>query len=103
VIPISPDGRGGCYCLDTSRMDNGECPVVYWDHELIGEGFRPERTAKSFANFFRRHVPKPQRKMKGPVTFDRALAQHLKAAKRAGLVGDDVWKTGDRPKWIKDT
>ena len=27
------DGFGNHYCLDVSRMENGVCPVVFWDHE----------------------------------------------------------------------
>jgi hypothetical protein len=33
LIPIMNDGRGNHYCLDTSGTTNGECAVVFWDHE----------------------------------------------------------------------
>ena len=33
LVPIMNDGAGNNFCLDTSRLDNGECPVVFWDHE----------------------------------------------------------------------
>jgi hypothetical protein len=33
-IPIADDGRGGYFALDTSRTKAGDCPVVYFDHEL---------------------------------------------------------------------
>ena len=29
-LPFSPDGAGNHYCLDLSRLDNGSCPVVFW-------------------------------------------------------------------------
>jgi hypothetical protein len=34
LVPFSPDGWGNHFCLDTSRMKDGECPVVFWDHEM---------------------------------------------------------------------
>ena len=37
AVCISPDGRGGCYCLDTARIAGDDCPVVYFDHELADE------------------------------------------------------------------
>jgi cell wall assembly regulator SMI1 len=33
LIPFSPDGAGNHWCLDTSRYDGGECPVVFWYHD----------------------------------------------------------------------
>ena len=33
-IPIADDGRGGYFALDTTRTKAGDCPVVYFDHEL---------------------------------------------------------------------
>jgi cell wall assembly regulator SMI1 len=33
LIPIMNDGFGNHYCLDTSSLRDGECPVVLWDHE----------------------------------------------------------------------
>jgi hypothetical protein len=33
-IPIADDGRGGYFALDTTRTKAGDCPVIYFDHEL---------------------------------------------------------------------
>jgi RHS repeat-associated protein len=33
LIPIMNDGAGNHYCLDTSKMQDSECPVVFFDHE----------------------------------------------------------------------
>lgn len=32
LVPVLNDGAGNHYCLATERMINGECPVVFWDH-----------------------------------------------------------------------
>lgn len=32
-VPVMNDGAGNHYCLDTSRLEGGECPVIFWDHE----------------------------------------------------------------------
>lgn len=34
LVVISDDGRGGYFALDTSKVGDGDCPVVYFDHEL---------------------------------------------------------------------
>jgi hypothetical protein len=34
MLVIAADGRGGDYCLDVSGIKDGDCPVVYHDHEL---------------------------------------------------------------------
>ncbi|MBX3364544.1 MAG: SMI1/KNR4 family protein [Phycisphaeraceae bacterium] len=34
LLVIGEDGRGGDYCLDLSKSDGQDCPVVYHDHEL---------------------------------------------------------------------
>lgn len=33
LIPVMNDGAGNHYCLDTSKFREGECPMVFWDHE----------------------------------------------------------------------
>ena len=33
LIPVTPDGFGNHWCLDTSRFSGGECPVVFWYHD----------------------------------------------------------------------
>ncbi|RFZ90881.1 SMI1/KNR4 family protein [Mucilaginibacter conchicola] len=32
-LPISPDGMGNHYCLDLPKLENGLCPVVFWQHD----------------------------------------------------------------------
>jgi hypothetical protein len=34
LVCISEDGRGGYWALDTGKVKAGDCPVVYFDHEL---------------------------------------------------------------------
>ncbi|HVE45245.1 MAG TPA: SMI1/KNR4 family protein [Acidimicrobiales bacterium] len=34
LIPLLNDGGGNLACLDTSRSEQGDCPVVFQDHEL---------------------------------------------------------------------
>lgn len=34
MVAIAADGRGGYYALDTAKTSDGDCPVVYFDHEL---------------------------------------------------------------------
>ena len=34
-LPFSPDGRGNHYCLNLSKLVNGVCPVVFWQHDFI--------------------------------------------------------------------
>ncbi|RWY53959.1 SMI1/KNR4 family protein [Mucilaginibacter gilvus] len=33
-LPFSPDGTGKYYCLDLSKITNGLCPVVFWEHSV---------------------------------------------------------------------
>jgi len=32
-LPFSPDGAGNHYCLDLSKLENGICPIVFWQHD----------------------------------------------------------------------
>ncbi len=49
LIPVMNDGAGNHYCLDTARLRDGECPVVFWDHEHPDESDQtPEDVAPSF-------------------------------------------------------
>jgi cell wall assembly regulator SMI1 len=50
LIPFSPDGWGNHYCLDTSSLADGECPVVFWSHEK-GADQCPEQTHPSFLDW----------------------------------------------------
>jgi antitoxin YobK len=47
LVPIMADGGGNHYCLDTARMENGECPIVFWSHEA-DEGQIPQVKSLSF-------------------------------------------------------
>jgi cell wall assembly regulator SMI1 len=94
LIPIAPDGRGGHYCLDTNHQVDGECPVLYWDHELVSTGYKPERAAKSFENFFKRNAPKLERPPPKVITLEKGIASLVRSAKFAGLVNGEYWKRG---------
>ena len=47
LVPISPDGWGNHFCLDTSQIHDGDCPVVFWDHEA-GADQTPPVVASGF-------------------------------------------------------
>ena len=52
LVAVCPDGMGNHYCLDTGKMVDGECPVVFWDHEDPDGGQQePEVEAASFAEW----------------------------------------------------
>jgi cell wall assembly regulator SMI1 len=36
LVPLMNDGAGNHYCLDVASREQGECPVVFWDHN-VGE------------------------------------------------------------------
>jgi hypothetical protein len=38
-LPFSPDGRGNHYCLNLSKLVDGICPVVFWQHNFIYNTF----------------------------------------------------------------
>ena len=48
LVPFLGDGFGNHYCLDTEKMIAGECPVVFWDHDL-GASQQTRCEANSFA------------------------------------------------------
>jgi hypothetical protein len=52
LVPFSPDGRGNFYCLDTSKLSNDSCPIVFWvsNYEYT-ESDTPETTHKSFLDW----------------------------------------------------
>ena len=33
-MPFSPDGRGNFYCLNLSKLENGVCPIIFWQHDF---------------------------------------------------------------------
>jgi SUKH superfamily protein len=50
LITFSDNGGGDLICFDASALRDGECPVVWWDHEL-DESQRPAPAAASFADW----------------------------------------------------
>jgi hypothetical protein len=50
LLPFSPDGWGNDYCMDTSRLVEGECPVVFWNHEN-GEDQIPDTVFAGFLDW----------------------------------------------------
>lgn len=38
LLPFSPDGSGNHYCFDLSKMHNGLCPVLFWQHDYPYSG-----------------------------------------------------------------
>lgn len=48
LVPLANDGFGNHNCLDTSKLVDGECPVVFWNHEL-GSDQEPELVVATFA------------------------------------------------------
>jgi cell wall assembly regulator SMI1 len=44
LVPLMNDGFGNHYCLDVGLREQGESPVVFWDHNL-GESQDPEYVA----------------------------------------------------------
>lgn len=32
-LPFSPDGYGNHYCFNLSKLKDGICPVVFWQHD----------------------------------------------------------------------
>ncbi|HEY6363903.1 MAG TPA: SMI1/KNR4 family protein [Candidatus Binatia bacterium] len=47
LIAFSDNGGGDFYCFDTSALEDGECPVVWWDH-AGNETQQPQRVGPSF-------------------------------------------------------
>jgi cell wall assembly regulator SMI1 len=50
LVPFSPDGWGNHYCLDTSQLRQGECPVVFWNHER-DQDQQPQQTQATFVDW----------------------------------------------------
>ena len=50
LIAFSDSGAGDFYCFDPTAMHDGECPIVWWDHEL-DEDQSPEAAAPSFLDW----------------------------------------------------
>ena len=65
LIAFSDSGGGDLLCFDTSTRQDGECQVVWWDHEG-DEGQRPERAAASFLDWLERELRESARESRGP-------------------------------------
>lgn len=50
LVPIVNDGLGNHYCLDTNKVKDNDCPVVFWDHELT-ENQDPKFVSKGFVEW----------------------------------------------------
>ncbi|HYN08948.1 MAG TPA: SMI1/KNR4 family protein [Vicinamibacterales bacterium] len=50
LIAFSDSGGGDFCCFDTSALEDGECPVVWWDHEA-GDDQQPEPAAPTFLDW----------------------------------------------------
>jgi hypothetical protein len=51
-LPFSPDGFGNHYCLNLGKIDDGLCPVIFWQHDYVYSNFSEvEQTHTSFANW----------------------------------------------------
>ncbi len=46
LVPLMNDGAGNHYCLDVGLREQGECPVVFWNHTL-GESQGPGYVARN--------------------------------------------------------
>ena len=55
LIPFSDNSGGDSYCFDTSRFVDGECPVVFWDHEA-DENQIPELWAINFLDWLEKEM-----------------------------------------------
>ncbi len=52
LIPVLNDGGGNHYCLDTSKLSNGECPIVFWAHDdEMGSNQQPDQIAHNFSEW----------------------------------------------------
>jgi cell wall assembly regulator SMI1 len=52
LVPLMSDGAGNHYCLDTSRLLSGRCPVIFWDHEHeLAEDQQPLEQADDFVTW----------------------------------------------------
>jgi hypothetical protein len=57
LIPLMNDGFGNHYCLDTKYIVDGECPIVFWDHEHPrGELQVPKKVSVNLAAWLSRRL-----------------------------------------------
>lgn len=55
LIPFSDDGGGDSYCFDTSKITDGECNIVFWDHASNSEQ-EPTIVAKDFVEWINKEI-----------------------------------------------
>jgi hypothetical protein len=65
LIAFSDNGGGDLLCFDSSARRDGECEVVWWDHEGE-EGQRPEPAASSFLDWLERDLRERAAESRGP-------------------------------------
>lgn len=57
LIPLMSDGAGNHECLDTSKINGDDCPVVLWQHDHPrGELQVPKRVSASFTAWLAKKV-----------------------------------------------
>ena len=53
-LPFSTDGRGNHYCLNLAKIDNGRCPVVFWQWDYdYGSVHEVEETNESLLSWIK--------------------------------------------------
>jgi hypothetical protein len=77
LIAFSDNGGGDLYCFDTSVLESGECPVVWWDH-AGNEAQQPQRVGPSFLDWLAAEVR--ERASEERSSNLRRLASRLRAA-----------------------
>lgn len=55
LVPLLNDGAGNLYCLNTRRLNDDECSIVFWDHEG-GPDQQAEEVAPSFVEWLDRTI-----------------------------------------------
>ena len=77
LIAFADNGAGDYNCFDTRACIAGECPVVWWDHEL-DEQQPPEPAAPSFVDWLQAELEEIASEEKGSRLDQIAyVAQHM--------------------------
>ncbi|HEU4342460.1 MAG TPA: SMI1/KNR4 family protein [Candidatus Binatia bacterium] len=77
LIAFSDSGSDLC-CFDTSALEDGECPIVWWNH-AGNEAQRPERAGPSFLDWLAAEVR--ERAAEEKWSYLRRLASNLRAVR----------------------
>jgi SMI1-KNR4 cell-wall len=64
LVAFVNSGGGDLCCFDTSALEDGECPVVWWDHEA-DEDQVPELAAASFVDWLEHEIRERAAEEKG--------------------------------------